>query len=124
MSRIAQFALVALVISATATVADAAKRRAGSVAASADETGLVGLHDLRREGGKVCMSDHTHSGSSTGQPTKKAAEVVAMQQWASFTSWEYGSAWGNPGLAGSKTMRCGGTPGTFSCDFEARPCRR
>lgn len=124
MSRFARCALAALVIVGTIGTADAAKRRAGSAPAGADETSLIGLHDLRREGGKLCMSEHKHYASSGPQQTRKAAEVAAMQQWASFTGWEYGSAWGNPALAGSRGMKCSGTPGSYQCDFEARPCRR
>ncbi len=125
MARLAKLLIATLVLVTTATVADAAlRKRAGSVAPSQEETGLVGLHELRREGGKVCMSEHTHSGSSTGQPTKKAAEVMAMRNWAEFTGWEYGGAWGNPALAGGRRMSCNGTQGKYNCDFEARPCRR
>ncbi len=125
MSRLTRILVTALTLSVAASVADAAPRkRAGSAAPSQEESALVGLHDLRREGGKVCMSDHTHNGSSAGQPTKKAAEVAAMNAWASFTALEYGGAWGNPALAGSRQMSCNGTPGAFNCDFVARPCRR
>ena len=124
MSRLANLLIAILALTVTATAADAAKRRAGAVAPVAEESALVGLHDLRREGNKVCMSEHTHLGSSTGQPSKKAAEVVAMREWASFTAWEYGGAWGNPGLAGSKTIKCNGSGNSYNCDFEARPCRR
>ena len=85
---------------------------------------LVGLHDLRREGGRVCMSEHTHVGSSTGQASRKAAEVVAQREWSSFTGWEYGGQWGNPSIAGSRTFRCSGGGNSYSCEFEARPCRR
>ena len=124
MSRLAQVLLVTVALSLSATVADAAKKRAGQVAPAANETGLVGLHDLRREGAKTCMSEHEHFGSSSGQATRKAAEVAAMKSWAEFTGWEYGGAWGNPALAGSPQMKCSGTPGSFACAFAARPCRR
>ena len=125
MSRLAKVLFVTVALSLAATAADAAARKkAGQVAPAAGETALVGLHELRREGGKTCMSEHEHYGSSSGQPTRKAAEVAAMQSWAGFTAWEYGGAWGNPALAGSKQMKCSGKPGSFACDFAARPCRR
>lgn len=124
MSRLSRIVIAVVMISATASVAVAAKRRTGGVSAGAEESPLVGLHELRREAGKICMSEHEHSGSSSGQPTKKAAEVAAMQSWASFTQFEYGNSWGSPSLAAGKKMSCSGTPGSFSCDFVARPCRR
>lgn len=125
MSRPLHLLIATLAIFATATFADAVPRkRAGSVAPASDETSLVGIHDLRREGNKVCMVGHTHNGSSTGQPSRKAAEVMAMRQWASFTGWEYGGAWGNPGLAADRVMKCNGGGNSYNCDFEARPCRR
>jgi hypothetical protein len=110
-----------------ATVAVAAPKRAtggGTVGMLPQDGSLVGLHELRRERNLVCMSDHTHQGSSTGQPTKKAAEVAAQRAWSSFTALEYGDHWGNPALAGSRTMKCNGGGSSYNCDFEARPCRR
>jgi hypothetical protein len=92
--------------------------------AAAQGMGLDGLHAQRREGGRVCMSDHFHHGTSAGQPTKKAAEVAAIQDWAGFTSLEYGSAWGNYALAASKSMQCSQASSGWSCELDARPCRR
>ncbi len=85
---------------------------------------MVSLHDLRREGHLVCMADHFHNGSSSGEPSRKAAEIAALRSWSSFTAWEYGNHWGNPAMAASKTMRCSGDGRTWSCDFDARACRR
>jgi hypothetical protein len=34
--------------------------------AQGDDTGLVDLHDLRREKGKLCMTDHWDYGNGTG----------------------------------------------------------
>jgi hypothetical protein len=96
-----------------------------SVSASAATDGaLVGLHDLRREGGKTCMSDHSHSGSSNGEPSRNRAEAGALRNWSDFTSLEYGAHWGSPALAGSKEMKCSQGVSGWSCEFEARPCRR
>ena len=58
----------------------------------ADQTGLAEMHALRREGGRTCMSDHFHSGSSSGQRSRAAAET-APRSWADFTALEYGSDW-------------------------------
>ncbi len=102
--------------------ADAQRKRAPS--ASAQDGALASLHEQRREGNRVCMVDHFHNGSSAGQPSRKAAEVAAMRSWAEFTAWEYGDHWGNPAMAGSKSMRCGNDGKSWSCDFDARACRR
>lgn len=94
------------------------------VAASAQDTGLSGLHDKVRVGGKVCFSDHYHSGASSGERSRKAAEMAAIRSWQDFTAWEYGSAWGSFANAASKSMKCGQTGGSWSCNVDARPCRR
>ena len=52
----------------------------------ADQTGLAEMHALRREGGRTCMSDHFHSGSSSGQRSRAAAETAAIRSWADFTA--------------------------------------
>lgn len=84
--------------------------------------GLDGLHEQRREGGRVCMIDHFHSGSSTGMKTRKQAEVAAMRDYAGFTAWEYGPRWGSFSSAGSKRVACANASG-WGCSVEARPCR-
>jgi hypothetical protein len=95
----------------------------GTEAYAQQDGALVELHERRREGRKVCMSEHTHSGSSTGQPNRKAAEVAAIRDWAGFTAWEYGDHWGNFNIAGSKRMSCTQGSGGWGCDIEARPCK-
>ncbi len=89
---------------------------------SADQTGLAAMHDMRRERGRLCFSDHYHYGSSAGQRTRKAAQRAAMRSWASFTAMEYGSDWARVSRARSKSMRCSRSGGGWGCDFEARPC--
>lgn len=94
------------------------------VAAQTAETGLATIHDWRNEAGRVCMSAHSHDGSGNGQ-TRKAAEASAVASWSSFTVFEYGRAWGNYALSGSKKMACNqGGKAQFSCDVTARPCKR
>jgi hypothetical protein len=89
-----------------------------------DETALAGIHAQRQEGNRICMSSHYHYGSSSGQKTRKAAEVQAIRDWAGFTAWEYGTVWGRYTLAASKDMKCSEAPdGTWGCHVEARPCR-
>ena len=90
----------------------------------ADETGLDAIHAQRREGNKICMTSHFHSGSSSGQKTRRLAEAAAAQDWSGFTAWEYGTAWGSYRLAASKTMECSQNGATWSCTTQARPCKR
>lgn len=89
----------------------------------ADETGLDAIHDQRREGNKICMTSHFHSGSSSGKKTRKEAEAAAAHDWAGFTAWEYGTDWGSHRLAASKSMECSQEGGAWSCHMQARPCK-
>lgn len=91
--------------------------------AVADETGMAGMHDWRREAGKTCMSDHWHYGSSNGMSSRKAAEVDAIKSWSGFTDFEYGSAWARWSKAAAKKMSCSQSGGSWGCQIEARPCR-
>lgn len=90
--------------------------------ALADDTGFASMHDLRREGGRTCFTDHYHYGNGTGA-TKAAAQKAAISSWASFTDFEYGSDWARFSRAASKGMKCSGPSGSVSCQLEARPCR-
>jgi hypothetical protein len=94
-----------------------------SVSAASDGA-LVGLHELRREGNKTCMSGHFHSGSSAGVANRGRAEVEAQRSWSDFTALEYGAHWGSPALASNKSMKCSQGGSGWSCEFEARPCKR
>ena len=90
---------------------------------AADAQGLEFLHSQRVEGGRVCFVDHFHSGSSSGQPNRAAAERAAIESWAGFTALEYGNAWGSWRIAASKRMNCGQGGSGWGCELEARPCR-
>ena len=90
---------------------------------AAGAQGLDFLHSQRVEGGRVCMSDHFHSGSSSGHANRQAAERAAISGWASFTGIEYGNAWASWRIAGSKTMNCSQAGGGWGCELQARPCR-
>lgn len=92
--------------------------------AAAQDSGLSGLHQKVRVGGKLCMYDHYHSASSNGQSSRKAAEVAAIRSWQDFTAWEYGGAWGSFAMAEGKKVSCFGSGSSFNCDVDARPCRR
>jgi len=73
---------------------------------SADQTGLASIHVLRREGGRLCMADHIHYGSSGAQRSQGAAQGAAIRSWAEFTDLEYGSDWARYGRAASQRMKC------------------
>lgn len=96
-----------------------------STGLQAQETGLADtLHAQRVEGGRVCLSDHFHYGSSSNQPTRKQAEAEAISSWASFTDFEYGRSWADFRIAASRGMNCQQTGSGWSCNLEARPCKR
>jgi hypothetical protein len=91
--------------------------------AQAQETGLDSLHAQVRLGGRICMLDHFHNGSSSGQASRKQAEAAAIASWADFTVWEYGPPWGSWRLAETKRVSCAQTGGSWACTLEARPCK-
>ena len=92
--------------------------------AIADETGFASIHNWRKEGDRICLSNHFHDGTGKGQH-RKAAEVNAVASWASFTILEYGTTWGLYALAANKKITCAPNGGTsWFCDVTARPCKR
>ncbi len=94
-----------------------------SAGAGAEESGLAASHDLGRENGKLCMSNHAHSGSGTGA-TKQAARAAAIRSWMDFTDLEYGRAWASfSAAASSKTTYTKEVTG-WSANVDARPCKR
>ena len=93
--------------------------------AIAQETGLAtALHAVRREGGKLCLTDHWHYGSSGRHPSKAEAQRAAIQSWQDFTDLEYGRSWAFFSRAASKKVGCSQTSAGWSCDVEARACKR
>ncbi len=105
---------------AVPTVAFAAKHGHRRVAIAPQA--IDAPHDARREGNRICFSDHFHYGSGGGQTTR-AAQISAASSWSSFTEFEYGSAWSNFSKASSKKFSCSGAAGAIECSLEARPCR-
>ena len=91
--------------------------------AMAGDNGLAGIHDLRREGRKLCMSDHFHNGNSAGQASKAIALNAAISSWAGFTELEYGSDWASFKKAASKQVTCTQSGAGWGCDINARPCK-
>ena len=91
-------------------------------AAMADDSGFAYAHDLRKEGGRTCMSDHYHQGGGSGS-TRKAAQADAIKSWSSFTAFEYGSDWARFSKAAGKSMSCSAGSSGYDCQLEARPCK-
>jgi hypothetical protein len=104
-------------------VAVLAATSVGVPTAFAAETGLATMHAWRREGGRICMSDHWHYGSSGVQRSKRAAQRAAMRSWQDFTALEYGGHWARYRRAASRRISCSRSGGGWSCDVEARPCK-
>lgn len=90
----------------------------------ADDTGVAeALHSTFKVGNKRCFVDHSHGGSSSGQLNEKAAKAAAIQSWAGFTAWEYGTDWANIRKAIRVSMRCSQTTSGWGCDLDATPCK-
>ena len=92
-------------------------------AARADDTGFASSHDLRKEAGKLCMSDHAHSGYGVGT-TKEVARTAAIRAWIDFTNLEYGSVWASYSAGASPTTKYTKEASGWGALVEARPCRR
>ena len=108
-----------------ASIGSAALIGASAVAVTsawADSTGFDAIHSTIRVGKRVCFDGHSHGGSGQG-PSRKAAELQAIQSWYSYTAGEYGSDWANIHKAIHTSMRCGASAGGWTCDVEATPCR-
>ncbi|MEO8420731.1 MAG: hypothetical protein ABI457_06010 [Hyphomicrobium sp.] len=108
--------MLGLVLAAVAVVSFA-------IPASAQDSGLASMHAMRREGGKLCMADHWHYGSSGTSSTKAAAQRGAVSSWQDFTDLEYGRTWARFSRAASKKIGCSRNSAGWTCDAEARPCR-
>lgn len=94
-----------------------------SLAALADDTGVAtSLHTTVRVGGKTCFSDHSHAGTGSGA-SRKIAEMQAINNWAGFTAWEYGTDWAKFSKAVRKSMSCSGSGANWTCNLDATPCK-
>lgn len=92
--------------------------------ANADDNGLAGaIHTLRKEGKRLCMDGHYHSGNSSGAKDKKLAMAEAIKSWAGFTAFEYGTDWANWNKAANKSANCSQGASGWGCSIEARPCK-
>ncbi|MGQ0456866.1 MAG: hypothetical protein ACT4OU_07375 [Hyphomicrobium sp.] len=107
------------------------KRHAGALIATfaclvaptyADDTGFAASHDLRKEGGRTCMSEHAHSASGDGK-TKASARVAALKEWYVYTAGEYGSDWANWSKSGSQKTAYTKAETGWTATVESRPCK-
>lgn len=96
---------------------------AGTAAAIANDTGFAqSTHTIRREGGKLCIVDHTHGGDGAGG-TKNTALNAAINAFVVTTVDEYGSDWAKWAKAASKTVKYEKTADGWTAHAEARPCK-
>jgi hypothetical protein len=86
-------------------------------------TGLAAMHDMRREKGKLCMSEHFHYGSGVGA-SKQEAQRSAVRSWIDFTHLEYGGRWSSFANSASKKVSYTKETRGWSASVEARPCYR
>lgn len=91
--------------------------------AMADQTGMADMHDQRREGGKICLTDHYHQGTGAGR-TKRTARAAAITSWQEFTAFEYGLDWAYFRNAKSRGVSYDRTSNGWEAIVEGRPCRR
>jgi hypothetical protein len=91
--------------------------------AQADDTGFASSHDLAKENGRLCMSNHAHTGSGEGA-TKAQARSGAVRSWIEFTNFEYGSDWASFAVAAGPATRYTKEASGWSATVDARPCKR
>jgi hypothetical protein len=109
---------------AAAAVAATLATNLASTPAHADDTGVAqSLHTVARVGGRQCLIDHAHAGSSAGLPSERAAKAEAIKSWAGFTAWEYGTDWANFRKAIKVSMRCSQSSSGWGCELSANPCK-
>lgn len=92
-------------------------------AALANDTGFAAsTHQLRREGGRLCIFAHTHGGTGTAG-TKNVARVAAIKTFTDTTVLEYGTDWGSWSKSASKSVAYTKTADGWAAHAEARPCK-
>lgn len=90
--------------------------------AVADQTGMAGMHEWRKERGRWCFTNHYHSGSSGIKSSKRLAQRAALKSWWEYTAGEYGSDWANFRKSASQKKTCSRRGGGWECMVESRPC--
>lgn len=94
----------------------------GAGVASADQSGMAGMHDQYVFKGRRCFTSHTHVGTGSLSRSKRQAIASAAQDWSAFTSFEYGSSWASWRVAVGKTVECERAGRGWLCEVQARPC--
>jgi hypothetical protein len=95
-----------------------------ALAASADDSGMAGIHDWKRVGSKTCFSDHRHVGNSSGFRSQRQALSAAIKDWQEFTAFEYGTDWAYFHRANARLKSCSKDTSGWGCTVEATPCKR
>lgn len=111
MMRVTSLYLTALILTA-----------AGLPAHANDTDFATTTHDVRREGGKLCVVGHNHGGGGSGG-TKNVALVAAIKVYVTTTTDEYGSDWASWAKGGSKSISYTKTGDAWEARVEARPCK-
>ena len=94
----------------------------GAGHASADQSGMAGMHDQYVAKGRRCFTSHTHVGTGVLSRSKRQATASAARDWSAFTSFEYGSSWASWRVAVGKTVECERSGRGWLCEVQARPC--
>ncbi len=117
--------IVPLIMACVFMVVDVSQAGDRKARKEKSETGLAELlHDVRQEGRKVCMEEHTHYGSSIENFSKKVSIAEAINSWEKFTDIEYGSLWASFKTSGDNKVVCKQDKyKRWQCDAEGRPCR-
>ncbi len=106
-----------------AALAAAALILATTASSDAADDGFASSHDLAKEGGRLCMSNHAHSGFGAGA-NKAAARAAAIRSWADFTNLEYGSSWASYSASRSQKVNYSKESSGWGATVEGRPCKR
>ncbi|KUO56918.1 MAG: hypothetical protein APF80_11330 [Alphaproteobacteria bacterium BRH_c36] len=85
---------------------------------------MASIHAWKKVGKKTCFTDHTHTGTSSGQKSEKAAVAAAVKDWQEFTAFEYGTDWAYFKNAQGSGKSCTRETSGWSCTVEAMPCNR
>lgn len=94
----------------------------GAGHASAQQSGMAGMHDQYVVKGRRCFTSHTHVGTGSVSRSKRHAIVSAARDWSAFTSFEYGSSWASWRVAVGKAVECERSGQGWLCEVQARPC--
>ena len=76
--------------------------------------------------GAICRmlfgKPHDHTGRGRGA-TQAEAMSKAVRRWSAFTRFEYGSRWGDWGIARRKMVECAPGKRGWRCKIEGQPCK-